>query len=270
MRPTIIALLALSSLLAAEDAEVFRLADGRRLVGTYDAERQQIQLAGPIAAGIRVAPGQIVERRPATAADIPAAAPPADPATALATRIAWLRTAIRGLDATAQERATQRGSIERRLADDRADLAQSEARAKLVADAITAQAEERQRIQAMADEVAQQRALTDTRLQALSVEQGARSSAVYTEITTELSRADQRLAELRLRLRDADALLQQQRRVLADAQADSAQAAHAITEGMARLARYDQAEAQTRAERERLATVLAGLQPEAADGQPAR
>ena len=66
--------------LAAQEAERFILTDGRVLIGTYDTDRQVVQICGPIRASIRVDPAVIQERRPARADELPVAEAPADPA----------------------------------------------------------------------------------------------------------------------------------------------------------------------------------------------
>lgn len=254
--------------LFAETNEVFTLQDGRQLVGTYQADRQQILIAGPIAAGIRVVPTAIVDRRPATDADIPVAKVH-DPDQARSSRSAWLRTAIRGIDDAIHERATHRISIERRLAtnrDKQVRLAQELAVTnQFMADLV----HERQRLRALIDEVEQVRALTELRIvtSTVHVERDAQqhstiASLTISELTLELTAATHRLEQLHKTAATNKCAIAHYRSIGAGLHERLGHLSRSIATDESRLAGYDAVDATAMAERQRLLEVQSTVSAE--------
>jgi chromosome segregation ATPase len=263
MRPLFALLVLIIPLFGEEAYEFFTLRDGRRLVGTYDADRQYLSLAGPVSAGIHVEATTILERRTAHIDEIPKAAEAPNPEKVRLNRIAWLRTSMRGLDNSISQRANHRAIIGKRLDQTRSDLAVTELRCTTMADSLATLIEDYRHNQDMADELAQQRAMTDLRLRSIIVDHDNQDHHVeISEITTELSKADCRLAELRERLRSLSTTIAQRRNLLANARADSARMAAEISEEEARLASYAKADAEATMEHARLDKLLAELEAE--------
>jgi predicted nucleic acid-binding Zn-ribbon protein len=184
---------------AAVPLEVFTLADGRVLTGTYDEAAGKLTIAGPLPASLRVAAKAIRERRPADAGEVAATTPkdwtPEEKANR--TRNAC-RSAIGNLEdrSATREREIAREEVTVAGADrDRADLERAGA-------AATAEASGWQRqvdaVAAQRDELAQSRALFDADWQRVAHRDDEKDgdSAECEVIRQRLTAVDARLRQL--------------------------------------------------------------------------
>ena len=255
-------------------AEVYVLADGRRLIGTYDPVSGLLRVVGAVPAVIRVELESIVARRPANAADLPDDRPSTPQERAQRSRAA----------ATGALAASHRASAEREtmLTIARRRQAEAEARATaagqgvLAADAVVAGiSEQRREVQGHRDHVANQRALTDLRVRETIVTHpggGVHPAGcvidpahpadnglpiTQRELSAELSAADGRLAELDLRLAGLDRRLAAAQGQRADRLGQQLAAQTASAEQTARIAALSAQQAQASDERARFAAVLA-------------
>jgi hypothetical protein len=264
-----LALLIVGSAVAAEPviaAEVYVLDDGRRLVGTYDPATAMLRVIGVVPASIRVEPETIVSHRPATAADLPDDRP-----TTPSQRADRARAAATGALAASQRASEGRETM---IAVARRRQAEAEARAAAQAvvlaelDAALATLDgERRDVQTQRDHLANQRALTERRITAITVEGSAvpgnppitppAPTVTVSELQIELVAVDRRLAELATRLAALDA-----RRVAGLTQRATALATQAThqkeaRDQAARIAALSAEQERAVAERERFAAALA-------------
>lgn len=252
---------------AAESYEHFVLSDGRQLVGTHDAAQGRLYLAGPITASVRVAPEAIVSRRPATSAEIPPATESAESTDPTGARIARLRASIRGYERAAQARAVDRDGLTRRVAEGMAVMAELQQRHELLTAEVAALQPERHRVQLMRDEVEQARALTELRVVALTAttiadEHATVVATTISELTTELTAARRRSADLGRELVAIDTILSQRHAALAEIHARALRQRKEGDELERRLARYDLADQDGATRREQLVAVLAHVEAE--------
>ena len=218
---TLLALLIVGAVAAADSAtvnpasvgvEVFTLADGRRLVGTYDPVSGLLRIVGAVPAAIRVEPEAIVSHRPAEAADLPVDRP----------TTAQERSDRQGAAATGALAASHRASAERETmliiagrrqaaaeqgsATAQAAIGDLDARLKAIA-------EDRREVQSQRDHLANQRALTDLHISTITITNPPPSvpgipaappsngpTQTLSELTATLTAANRRLAELDTRL----------------------------------------------------------------------
>ena len=249
-------------------AEVYVLSDGRRLVGTYDPTSAMLRVVGVVPASIRVEPETILSRRPATAADLPEDRP-----TTPAERTERARAAATGALA-----ASQRASDGRETMIAVARRRQAEAEANAAAHAVTlAELDaalatvdgERREVQAQRDHLANERALTERRITAITVRGSATlpggnlpiappaPSVTVSELQVELVAVDRRLAELDRRLAAIDARRATGLAQRATALATQATAQKEARDQAARIVALSAEQERAAADRERFAAALA-------------
>lgn len=280
---TLLALLITGLAVAAEPAtmipmpagaEVHVLADGRRLVGTYDPVSGLLRVVGAVPAAIRVVPESIVSRRPAEAADLPDDRPSTPQDRDRRSRAAATGALAASHRATA-ERETMLTIARRRQAEAQA-RATATSQEVLAADAVVASvSEERREVQGQRDHVANQRALTDLRVREITVTYPgggvypagcvidpthpsfAGLPIAYRELSAELSAADCRLADLDVRLAALDRRFSTAKGQRADRLGQQAAAQTAAAEQAARIVALNAQQDHASDERARFATVLA-------------
>ena len=223
---TLLALLIVGAAAAADSAtvnpaavgvEVFTLADGRRLVGTYDPVSGLLRIVGAVPAAIRVEPEAIVSHRPAEAADLPVDRP-----TTAQERSDRQRAAATGALAASHRASAERETMliiagrrqaaaEQGSATAQAAIGDLDARLKAIA-------EDRREVQGQRDHVANQRALTDLHISTITITYNPPPSVpgmpfappsngptqTLRELTATLTAANRRLAELDTRLAASD------------------------------------------------------------------
>ena len=273
---TLLALLMIGSSVAAEPAtlnppppraEVYTLADGRRLVGTYDPVSGLLRIVGTVPATIRIVPASIVARRPAEAADLPDDRPSTPHEREQRARAA-ATGALAASHRASAERETMLTLARRRQAEaDVRSTAAQEAIGPLDA-ALTAIAEERRDLQGQSDYVANQRALTDLRVSAITLTRSGPTypgmpiiapgygSTTVSELTAELTAADRRLAELDTRLAACDRQRAATLALRATRLVQQRAAQVASTEQATRIAALTAQQARAIVDRDRFATVL--------------
>ena len=218
---TLLALLIVGAVAAADSAtvnpasvgvEVFTLADGRRLVGTYDPVSGLLRIVGAVPAAIRVEPEAIVSHRPAEAADLPVDRP-----TTAQERSDRQRAAATGALAASHRASAERETMliiagrrqaaaEQGSATAQAAIGDLDARLKAIA-------EDRREVQSQRDHLANQRALTDLHISTITITNPPPSvpgipaappsngpTQTLSELTATLTAANRRLAELDTRL----------------------------------------------------------------------
>ena len=197
---------------AAVGVEVFTLADGRRLVGTYDPVSGLLRIVGAVPAAIRVEPEAIVSHRPAEAADLPVDRP-----TTAQERSDRQRAAATGALAASHRASAERETMliiagrrqaaaEQGSATAQAAIGDLDARLKAIA-------EDRREVQGQRDHLANQRALTDLHISTITITNPPPSvpgipaappsngpTQTLSELTATLTAANRRLAELDTRL----------------------------------------------------------------------
>jgi chromosome segregation ATPase len=200
---------------AVFSSEVFTLADGRVLTGTYSAEREELQLTGPIVATLHVTEESIVERKVIADEDVndqTAEATNSDDGDAAERasdveepsndnperRAAQIQAALRTIDAAMAKRETSRQAILRRQGEQREALTKAQLALAEANTGVTSAEAELARNQSQIDEIKQARALSEIRLQQVTIETGTSNDRQRIDVVqAELSTADERLRELR-------------------------------------------------------------------------
>lgn len=195
---------------SAEDSqpktEVFKLSDGRVIVGTYDGPRHRLTAAGPITVGITVADNDIVDRRPATDDEIKAAfPPPLTPEEKRQREINACKAAIREAKGKQERLENGLSNWSKKLIEEQ-DLAQQaqDSAQSTHGEIVQLQAEVAQ-LTAQWDELEQQRALFEIEVKKYSIKiddngKPQDNDVEFTVWRNRLTAADRRLAELKNRI----------------------------------------------------------------------